>query len=86
MSKFRNIVEYCRRNGAIGATRETLYQICNYYHGRRLRVNTGPMIRLSDVGIYEPESFDYVPIGYGAIFAMLDRILRDHSCQVFLDC
>ena len=65
--------------------RELHYRFVNYCHERRLGVETSGMVRLSDLGIQDREFVEYTPIGYSAIYSILNRIPLPATDVSFLD-
>lgn len=65
--------------------RELLYQAEEALHERRLGVRTAQNVALGEVGRENPDSVDYMPIGYGALRDALGRVSVRPGQSVFLD-
>lgn len=60
-----------REFGAWRGVLELHYRLVNYYHDRRLGIETSGMVKLADLGIDREESVEYTPIGYSAVYRAL---------------
>jgi predicted RNA methylase len=81
----RNSLAFVGTYGVGRFVRELHYRFVNYYNEHRLGVKTSGMVRLSDLGIHNTEFSEYTPIGYSAIYSVLNRIPLPASSISFLD-
>ena len=70
-------VAYARQYGAGPFLRHARYHVANGLHDRRLGIDTGGMVAKSSLEFDRPDSIDYVPIGYGALYSALRTVLRE---------
>jgi len=64
---------------------ELAYRCGNGCCDRLLGVRTDGAVSKAALGIEKPDSIDYVPVGYRALYAMLRKLPVDHAESVFLD-
>lgn len=83
--KARNAVHYMQTHGFSGFVHALVYRATNNYYERRLGVDTGGYLKPEDLGFTNAEFNAYTPIGYRAVYTMLERIPLDKSQSAFLD-
>jgi 16S rRNA G966 N2-methylase RsmD len=85
VAKAHHAAVFITRRGVIPFARELCHRLVNYYHERRLQINTANRIMLASIGIDNPDSREYTPIGYAAFYAALKRVPLDKSKSTLLD-
>jgi predicted RNA methylase len=81
----RNSLMFVRKFGVWRFVKELHYRFVNYCNEHRLGVETSGMVNLSDLGIHDNNFSEYTPIGYSAIYTVLNRIPLPASSISFLD-
>lgn len=72
-------------NGMSGFVHALIERAANYYYERRLGVDTCGYIKPRELGFTNAEFNAYAPIGYRAIYSMLERIPLEKSQVTFVD-
>ena len=85
ITKIKNTGAFIRNYGIVHFIIELSFRSLDSYHERRLNVVTKGMIKKVDLKINNPNSIDYVPMEYTAIYSMLKKLPIDKSSSVFLD-
>jgi predicted RNA methylase len=81
----RNSLAFLAKFGVRRFAQECRYRLVNDWNEWRLNVQTDGLIRLPDIGIHNDELFEYVPIGYSAIYSAIRRIPLSASSTSFID-
>jgi len=76
---------FMRRHGLANFLREIRSRLDDAYHEHRLGIDTSGWVPKLALGIDNPDSVDYVPTRYAAIYSMLGRMPFVPSKSVFLD-
>lgn len=83
--KAYNLLSFIKKNGGRRAILELTSRIDNYYHEIRFGVDTYGRTTMEEIGIFNKELVDYMPLGYYPIFSALKRIPIAKPQTVFLD-
>ena len=83
--RIHNASLYIRRHGLADFLREIRSRLDDAYHEHYLGIDTSVWVPKLALGIDKPDSVDYVPTPYAAIYSMLRRTPYGPSKSVFLD-
>jgi SAM-dependent methyltransferase len=83
--RIHNASLFLRRHGLADFLREIRSRLDDAYHEHRLGIHTSLWVPKLALGIENPDSVDYVPTPYAAIYSMLGRMPFAPSKSVFLD-
>jgi len=81
----RKLAAFIRNHGPRAAVQETVHRAVNWWHERRLGVDTMGRFELADIGIVRDDLRDSMPIGYHAFLSVLKRIPLEPSRTTFMD-
>lgn len=85
LSKPVNALLYLQRSGIGSFFRELVYRCYNKLYERRLRIETSGITTLQEVGVAKNDLFDYMPLGYYAIWSALKMLPVNKEECTFID-
>lgn len=84
-SRVGNTINFLARHGLRRFVQESDYRLYNAFQEARLGVKTSFCVSSAAAGIDDLDAVDYVPMGYRALRAAIERLPLHHECATFLD-